>query len=376
MICLIVTQKQYEAMLRSFRELYIRVDLLDFKTDAKLQEIQGVCIDGNVNINASSNNRRIANVKFAMADESFTVGQDRKFWINKKIRIFTGLMDYTAGEIVWFLQGSFLINNPTISISASDKTVSFDALDYMCLIDGTMNGSLGQITEHVPVLPISESIKSLITQLVGINSYNIEPNEFYAEYTIRKSATDTKFSIIKELSDMYMDYEFFFDENGVFVYRRIRNYEEDPILWDFRDTNHLIISHSVTSDFSNVKNCVQVWGRVSNGAQLQYYVENTDLNNPYNVFSDIGKRLFTYQNDKIYTYEQIKARGDYELKQHCSYNDKLVLDTVPIYSLDANQIIFFKDLESPQYTGRYLIDTISFPLSHDGVMNLSAYRIY
>lgn len=369
-----MTQQEYNTMLQDVREIYIKIDLLDFLTERKLDEIQGVCIGGDINISGTSANRRTSNIQLVVKDSSFLINEDSKIWINKKIKINIGLMDILKNEIVWFNQGHYIINNPSIEYSINDYTLSFEGLDYMSLLNGTLAGNLQNITEIPLNINISTAFRSTAKDIGKIVKLNIDSHPYVTPYTIRMDATSNVYSLLEELSNLYMDYEFFFDIDGYLIFRRMKNQINDPIIWNFYNTNKVTISKTKTTNFENIKNVVQIWGRIlDDGTQTQYNVKNTG-NNPFNT-TKLGERILTISDDQIFTIEQAQARGNYELKNHTNFNEGVSIQCVPIYSLDANQIIYIED-EKLGIRGKYLTENISIPLSYDGTMTIEAYKIY
>ena len=368
-----VTQQEYSVLLQNVRKTYVKIDLLDFATERKIDELQGHGVGGNVNIKADSNCRRSASVSFVVENSSLSVGANRRFWIDRKIRIYIGLLDIVTGEKVWFNQGCFIVNNPTVSYSTSTNTISFEALDYMSMLDGTFSGNLQNITEILEGTDISDSISSLVSR---VKVKNVERIDRDLPYTIRKEPGSTVYDFLVELNNLYMDWEFFFDVDGVFVFQKKRNKLNSAVVWNFDDTDDLVLSCSSLIDFANVKNRQVVWGRdLDNAAQIFYSVENRDPQHPFSIPS-IGLRpAKPYINDKIFTIEQAKKRAEYELNERSNLREKLTIQCVPVYNLDVNRVIYFKSANK-DIDGQYLINDITCPLSFDGEMTIQAHKIY
>lgn len=59
------------------------------------------------------------------------------------------------------------------------------------------------------------------------------------------------------------------------------------------------------------------------------------------------------------------------LHQVISFNESISLQSLPIYYLDANQVIYVKDDDSG-IDGNFIINSISLPLAYNGIMSISA----
>jgi hypothetical protein len=71
--------------------------------------------------------------------------------INKKIRLEIGLKNttnkYTDYDILWFPQGVYVIQNPSISHSTGGASVSMQLKDKMCLLNGECGGVIPASTQ-------------------------------------------------------------------------------------------------------------------------------------------------------------------------------------------------------------------------------------
>ena len=133
-------------------EEYVKITVLNWDEEP-LQEVQGMIVDGNLNINGDSAMRRTINLTAAFKDSSFSQVTDVNniFSINKKIFIEKGIKDpsaaYSADPIYWFPLGEFIINNCSTSHDTNNVSVSIQAQDKMCLLNGTCGGTISASTQ-------------------------------------------------------------------------------------------------------------------------------------------------------------------------------------------------------------------------------------
>lgn len=416
-----LTQQQYLLLQRPTRHLHIKVELLN-QNDVVIDVLQGYVISGNININADSAYRRSGNLKMVIHNNNLIPSPSSKIWFNRKVKIYIGLMDWND-EIVWFNQGQFVIQNAQIDLSGAEKTIELDLADNISLIDGTLGGNLSHETRIIAQsTTVTEAIRSTITQLGHINKVNIEnikidDSDALVPYDIISEPNSTVYDLLKELVNLYKNYEMFFDESGYFTVQKIRDRKNDMVVWDFtQNSMNLTINYTTKTDFANVRNSFFVWGRkLDTGETIKWvyknkYVRNTiternaitgqqtgDIchvlgenksyvwDNGWNLLDftvvpefsidKIGERVHVYSDDKIFNVSQAKLRAEYELKQRSNLAETISLNCVPIYNLFPNTKI---RLSMPEInvSGDYLVKSISLPMDIGSVMSIEAVKLY
>lgn len=390
-----ITNEMYQVHFQSTREIYVRLSLLQnyfiiedgnkVRKFRKVGEIQGNTIDGSIDINANSAIRRTCSIDLVITDSSFLISEDSKIWLDKWFRVEIGIKNLITDEIIWFNKGIYVINKPSVKYNSKDKTLHIEGLDPMCTLDGTLGGSLELQTIIPAETPITEAIKTIVTSLgyVSKNNLYIEQNTNIIPYDLEKQAGDSVHSLLEEIKNLFMDFECFFSENGRFIYQKIksRNVSTNPsindiVSYSFLEENDLAIDYSVDYDFENVRNRIIIYGKLlDNGTQIKYIKENTDENSPFNINKPMGVIPYVYSDDKLFTEESALQRANYELWLHNNMCEKVNINLAPLYFLDCNNMVEFNKPEI-NLSGKYLVDSISIPLKHDGTMSLSTHRIY
>lgn len=371
-----INQDQYDVLFQNSRVLYIRVNLLN-TNNKKIDEISGVATGGSISLDGNSSIRRTCDVSLVMKDSTFSIGDDKKIWLDKRAHIEIGLEGFSQGEVVWFDMGKYLINQPSISHNAIDNTLSFSGVDLMAIFDGKRGGVLSSKVVIDEGTPIHEAVKMTVKTLGKYPNVIIESSERTAPYKIEKSAGDTVESLIKELADLYMDMEYYIDINGNFIYQRIRNKINDPVMLDFTQMpQDLTIGYTLNHDFEGVKNSILTMGKLrDDGVQIMHRSQITDKNNPFSIYSSIGIVEDVYNDDKVFTLEQAKARSDYELYLHSNLKQSASISCVPIYGIDMNRVIYL-DKQELGLEGRFLVVGARIPLSIDGEMSMEVVKQY
>lgn len=275
------------------RVQYAKIILLSFKDEEPIKEIQGSITSGNLSVNGSSAIRRTINLTMlASIDNSNLEDIDNEISINKKIKVLIGydnpLKSYkNYGDIIWFPCGLFVLSSANISRSTSGWNISITGKDKMCLLDGTVGGTLpasitfheslvqldngdveiqyptifqiiyeavnhwgGEAIENIIITDIDEEIKMLVRymgdkpvyfsndyQSLSFEAQEDYPHMFsygqdagykYTDFTypgeLVLNAGDTVVTLLDKIVSTLGNYEYFYNIDGKFVFQEIKNY--------------------------------------------------------------------------------------------------------------------------------------------------------
>lgn len=413
-------QKQYLALYKNRinRHPRVKINLYNDK-NIQVDSLEGIALDGTLNMSADSTNRRNGGVSLRL-DKTLVPKSENKIWFNKRIGIDINLKDIDGTDIPYNM-GRFVIDEPSLNNNNTEKTIQISLKDYMALWDGTLGGNL---SHEMLITPQSAMVEQAIISIVqslskySVDGIEVDGSKLLVPKEIRRSPNSTVYEALKELLELYMGYEMFFDTQGYFRVQKIKNKRFDPIVWDFTmDNMDLRINNVNSFKFSNVRNSTYVWGKKKDdGSQIKWVYRNrwarqnyldlsglTDKqkgdichivseNNSYMFngsswdlldfkvvsqfnIENIGEKVFAYNEDTIYDELQAKLRCEFELTNRSNFAEEVSFSCVPIYLLQPNQKIKLKD-DSIGIDGDYLIQDISVPLDYSGEMNVKCYKIY
>ena len=141
------------------KEEYVRITILDWQENP-IQQIQGIVINGNVNLDGNSSMRRTASLTvFAEQTQNDLQNINSLFAINKKCKLEKGIRNTVVpyvnqatneiinyqeqyGQIVWFPLGIYVMFNPAISHQMTGVNISVQLKDKMCLLNGDLGGQI------------------------------------------------------------------------------------------------------------------------------------------------------------------------------------------------------------------------------------------
>lgn len=257
--------EDYNVLKQQYIKKYIRLELLDFQYNI-VDELSGNMTKCSINVDSNSDLRRSCDLGFVVTTSTFDIKAGSKIFLDRMVRPFVGYENMRTGEIQWYNQGIYLVNNPQWSYNASTNEISMQALDLMSKLTGLRNGNL----EGIPtVIAKDENVREAIIStlaLGGFTKYVCEECKTNdgtivpVPYDIEIDVGGTIYDILTGLRDIMPNYQIYFDINGVFHYEPIPLAYDDPVLIDDDLWQSLLISENINTDFESVKNYVEVLG--------------------------------------------------------------------------------------------------------------------
>lgn len=360
------TQADIDLLYQTNKAVDVKVQLLN-QNYKIIDEIQGKTISGSLNMDSTSDMRRSCNISLLInKGYDYIVGNTKESWLDKYIRIVRGVSNQRTKEMYWYNSGIFLVTDITKGLSATSHTLELSCSDLMYKLTGEYGGELSAETITIPVdSVIRDVIISLITPMGFIN-YLVADVGQTTPYELTFSNSTARYEVIKTLRDLYMTYETFFDENGVFIFQHVPNCLEDDVYLDLDVFDKLIIDESENTSLANVRNKVTVWGK--DGIRATWEDENPD--SPY-IASKIGVREISLSGsdyEKIPTVELCAERAEYEGWKRTRLEDSITLNMIDIPWLDLNKKVTYK---SNQYITKSIDrDFVS------GTMSITMTRFY
>ena len=166
------------------KTIYARIISLT-KNELPVEQIEGHITGGSVSLDGTSALRRSCQLSIAVQEPTLS---DYYWTMNTKFKLAIGVkntVNIEYPEIIWFDQGIYVITQFSQSISATAYTINIAGQDKMCLLNGTMGGTLnssvdfGQIEEEVKgiwrkrKLPVKDIVKEMMHQYAGEPFHNI-----------------------------------------------------------------------------------------------------------------------------------------------------------------------------------------------------------
>ena len=127
------------------REIYARITALTVN-ELPIESIEGRVTGGSINIDGASAVRRTCSLSLVAQG----VDINNFYWgLNNKFKLEIGLKNFINSkypDIIWFPLGMFVISSFNTSQSTNSYTVSIQGKDKMCLLNGTLGGTIMSLT--------------------------------------------------------------------------------------------------------------------------------------------------------------------------------------------------------------------------------------
>lgn len=171
------------------KEQFVKISVLDFKTEAVIAAIEGKSTSGNVNLsNNTSTRRTLSNSIVVDKNGIYRQGSNEKILysnitevqnlisLNKKIRAEIGFKNtlrydsscYPEIDIVWIPLGTFIIKTASVSKNNSGVNISITAIDKAALINGDAGGTIpaGMVLSEAEVYSADASSRTVEKLLI------------------------------------------------------------------------------------------------------------------------------------------------------------------------------------------------------------------
>jgi len=196
-------------------------------------------------------------------------------------------------------------------------------------------------------------------------------------YDITKQAGETAADLLLEIAYNLSCY-IYYNAEGHLV---IRPFEYDAIkapAFDLTTDDSNFLGMSKELSFDKIYNAVQVRAENLQNADVPIIAEaiNNDLTDP-NSYPNYGiKKLYlvTEYTKGIDSQELADARANWELKNVKARQSSITANTLPLYHLDVNDVVTITDESTGDVQTRYLINSISTPISTSGQVSLQIVR--
>lgn len=275
-----ITEQQYSIVKQPYRELYCKVNLLNYQFQI-VDDISGIVLSDTWTISATSDIRRTGTlVILPDNDEAYKIQAGSKIFLDKYVQVYIGIKDETTDEIVYNNMGIYLINNPTHTFDSTNNSITLQLVDLMAKLTGLRNGNLAGYEYQ---LKEGQDVKEIIIAVlaeVGFNNYNIEIDEGdyqTIQFDMSVDGTATLYDILKTINEnQYINYQMYFDVDGIFHFNHIPSGKDAPVMVDDDIWRYAYISHEVTTNYEDLKNDIVVLGKTHTASK---YSSDCALNN-------------------------------------------------------------------------------------------------
>lgn len=345
--------------------LYTKVEILNSKFQL-ISELTGRILGSpSFSNNSTSDIRRTCSLSFYPSDVSLNVYENSKLWIDKLVKVYVGVSENEdKSHIKYTNMGVYLINNPSQSYDSANNTINISGIDLMAKMTSLRGGNLEGIDY---LIPQGTNVRELLIdtlEMYDFHDFVITEYPIVTPYDITITVGGTGYDIIKEILNILPNYQAYFDVNGVFHFEEIPNGVNEQIMINDDIWSKVLISHQRDYDYENVKNYVEVLGKIqetdnyctdvvlsgkvismncasvtelSNNTLFAFSMTNSDVTNP-------SININSYGNKSLYE----DGKNDVTLKANTYYVIKYISDLDYFKLLSSYQPYAISKEDNPQ----------------------------
>lgn len=269
----------------------LRLDILD-TSYTKIAELSGYATSLTWSITASSDIRRIANLTMVVYDKDYLAQSHSFVWLNRIIQVNVGSVD-AYGVTHWYLIGSFLIADNTVTYGATTQSLTLPLVDMMAC---TTEKRGSQINGYGLKIPAGENIRdaliSVIENFTPFHQHNIAEFEDTIPYDLEFNVGVYPYEVLRTILSLFPTYQMYYSPEGVFTVEEIPTTIDDDVFLDETVIDALILPTGETRDssFSEVRNTTEIIGR---SLSADYTADScTTVGTTYNIhISDLFEVL-------------------------------------------------------------------------------------
>ena len=137
----IPTQEDKEILYQQGIEERIRIELLNDKFQT-IDTLEQSLISDSYTVDADSDMRRTYEGTFFVKDSSFFIGENKKIWTDKYIKVWKGIKNLQTNLFVWYNLGIFLFNDTSYTYNETTNQVVISCVDLMSKLNNTFSGQI------------------------------------------------------------------------------------------------------------------------------------------------------------------------------------------------------------------------------------------
>ena len=352
--------------------------------------------EGTITHNWQNGRRTSANITLENADGEYDYSFN-KIWFGQEIALDEGLILSDGVTEFYIQQGLFLIDTPEEEVAPGRRTVTYNLVDKVAALDGTLGGNLDGTYQ----VPVGTNIFTPIAALLSQDKGNGQPvdriapifTEYYngqtqtlpsggsasmvvSPYTLTiENAGGTIWDVIDGLVSMVNGWVGY-DETGAL---RVDPSQDDildtekPVLWDFSMNEAELLGMTYSTKNTAVYNDYIVVGEMlSNYSQPKGRAQIYDPRSPVDI-NAIGRKTIRVTQAGFGTDKQCRDYAEWMVKRSSVLQRAVSVSCSQILHIRGNETITLTRTDKEgQPTERHLIQGYSRPLASAGSMTISA----
>ena len=292
------------------REVYVRIIALTFQ-ETPVEQIEGLATGGSINIDGSSALRRTCSINLVAQNVEIN---DFHWGLKSKFKLEVGLKNTVDTEkypdIIWFPQGTYVINKFSTSRQTNNYTISISGQDKMCLLNGSLGGNIPASVDF--------GVEEYYDKVNNITTYTKIPIEKIVREALHAYALEPYHNIvINDLDEAAVELLEYRGANPLYLLRNVEtdefvNYTEDGSL-KVRFNDKLISIDSLEDEENGgtYDKRVELATDVQAAIPSEVTFEKDQLNTTYTVAKiEYGQTVGYRNTELVYAGDLISSVGE------------------------------------------------------------------
>lgn len=342
---------------------------------------------GSISINYQQGVRRSLSITIVDIEGKFIERFiNESSWALKKIKFLIGLYDDITADTYWFSQGVYYVNGMNAEHLLSSKKITIQGVDKFGYFGSETGYNQLEGTYLIPQgTKIYSAVKDILLLDTG-NGFVIDPIEpvldpaFINEetpYDVKKSPGGYMSEILTEFAYI-LGASIFYDTEGrlnIVKGTLDNSYSSYPAIWDFSDETMEYSQPNLSLDIVNFVNIVKVVGTNVNDKIYEYTATNDNPSSPTRV-SLVGRKIKYIETAMAYDEARAKDYAEYKLNELSILQSSISFQSTMLPHLDVDAVVNVSDkYYYGNETKRFIIQSISMPISTSEMMNISACNV-
>ncbi len=354
--------------------------------------------EGNITHNWQNGRRTSATVTLSNVDGEYDYNFN-SVWFGTEIALDEGLI-LSDGETEFYIQqGIFLIDTPEENIKPNERTVTYNLVDKVAALDGSLGGNLDGTYQVEVGTNIFSPITALLADDKG-NGYPIDGvtpiyTEYYngktqalpdgttanmtdSPYTLTVESGGTIWDVITGLAAMVNGWVGY-DETGAL---RIDPSQDDildsdkPVMWEFSMAEAELLGMAYRVKNTEVFNDYIVVGdQLSDYSQPSGRAQILDPRSPVDI-NAIGRKTIYVSMAGYGTDTQCRDYAEWMVKRTSVLQRAVSISSSQMFHIRGNQLITLTRTDKAgNPTERHLVQGFSRPLASDGAMTITCVSV-
>lgn len=258
------TQKDIELLKSHNKRVRMTIKLIDSETYQEIDNITGSVVSASYDKTYDSDIRAVCSLTISIPNKGNLIVDFEKTWNKRMVELYCALYDFKTESWREYKLGRMLMQSGSTTYNAESQQISLSLVDLMASLTEARGSQVGSDT-HIPATEYGTSVRNVLINIINefatFKRYDICEFEDTIPYDLDFGNGVYPIEMLRTVLDLFPYYEMFYDENGIFTVQKIPTKVEDPIDIDNYILDECLISESKESDFSEVRNTTEIWGK-------------------------------------------------------------------------------------------------------------------